>query len=239
MSLLATELSSSKAKENIDFSSQGDGQRDVLESFWKRCSGLNIEWFDRLWEMHCDPMRHYHTVVHLQEMFQYLEILEKHNIGVCEVEIQAIILAIFFHDCVYEVKSATNEEDSAKIFQQYASEYNLSVELTNLVVDYILATKKHSVGPNSPLGKAILLDLDMSVLGKSLKAYMNYASLIRKEYSYVPHETYCSKRADILEDFLKENRIYGTDGMFEAFEAQARDNIAAEVSLLRQGKIPK
>ena len=54
------------------------------------------------------------------------------------------------------------------------------------------------------------LDADMAVLGKQPAAYDHYAALIRKEYQHVPHDTYCEKRADILESFLGEGE--GGDG---------------------------
>lgn len=49
----------------------------------------------------------------------------------------------------------------------------------------------------------LFLDLDMAVLGKNWSpAYTSYAYCIRQEYSFVPRDVYCTKRAEILTRFL-------------------------------------
>jgi predicted metal-dependent HD superfamily phosphohydrolase len=110
--------------------------------------------------------------------------------------------------------------------------------LESFVTQLILATKKHEVSADNPPCLALFLDLDMAVLGKEMPAYLKYASLIREEYAHVPHEVYCEKRADILENFLTQDQIYGTQAMLEAFEQRARDNVAREIGTLRRGQIP-
>ena len=67
---------------------------------------------------------------------------------------------------------------------------------------------------------------------------MQYAALIRKEFSFVPYDVYCEKRADILETFLQQPRIYGTSVMYKALEDRARANVRKEIESLRQGVIP-
>lgn len=202
-------------------------------------------WFDRLWDLHTEQSRFYHTVVHLIEMLQYLSQLreETHIISMTPEDEQTILLAIFFHDAIYDPKSTTNEQDSVQLFREFAQNAAISrghdeCSLAINVERFILATRDHFVNlseSNSPL--AVFLDLDMAVLGKQSVAYRAYASLIRKEYSFVDHVTYCTKRAEVLEGFLKQERIYGTDAMRNAFEGQARQNLHDEVAALRQGVI--
>lgn len=131
----------------------------------------------------------------------------------------------------------------------------------------ILATEKHEVilPPTTTTTEEdgaiamqkYFLDVDMAVLGKHKKAYRMYAALIRKEYSFVPHDVYCSKRAEILETFLngnsnsngdsnnnidtsttKKKHIYLTQAFREAFENRARENLREEIKLLRKNVIP-
>jgi len=105
------------------------------------------------------------------------------------------------------------------------------------------------------------LDADLAVLGKQPAAYDHYAALIREEYQHVPHNTYCEKRADILESFLGENgdgdggkiedgtpttssssgattTIFRTVAMQESFEEQAVANLRREIDTLRKDVIP-
>lgn len=207
------------------------------------------DWFERLWTMHTERTRHYHTVVHLEEMCHYFQLVRalQGQLGdnfpadsmVGPEYSFAVLLAIFFHDAVYDAKSLTNEEDSATLFLSFADEAGIDQHKKQLIKTYILATKKHEASQESGSpALSLFLDLDMAVLGKQEEAYIKYAALIREEFSFVPHEIYCEKRADILETFLKQTRIYGTSVMFNALEDRARANLLTEVASLRNGVIP-
>jgi predicted metal-dependent HD superfamily phosphohydrolase len=220
-----------------------------MEHWTRATDGFDVRatdkarWFQRLWDMHTEQGRYYHTVVHLEEMFNYFEILRKQNCpcSLTKHEDQAIVLSIFFHDSVYDARSGTNEEDSALLFESFADEWAISKTsetLKSKVIEYILATKKHHVSYENPEPLALFLDLDMAVLGKEEAAYQAYAGLIRKEYEYVPRDIYCQKRGDVLEAFLQHESIYGTDIVGRAFEERARSNIRSEIELLRHGIVP-
>jgi predicted metal-dependent HD superfamily phosphohydrolase len=235
----------------------GEGDKLSVRAFlllhWKRATdtlGLKSTaadkdaWFERLWNDYSEEGRYYHTPVHLHEMLTYFELSWQTNFppesSRSEEEEQAIVLATFFHDAIYNVHSGTNEEDSAVLFQNFADEMEMdSVApcLRSKVVDYILATKKHVVSDDNPLALSLFLDMDMAVLGKEEEAYLQYAAAIRKEYSYVPHEVYCEKRADTLESFLQQP-IFGTRVMHQSFEEKARENLQNEIESLRKGVIP-
>lgn len=240
--------------ENFDHRVKADQLRLDLTFRFMRCPSnasrpdLSLKWFEKLSQYHCEPQRHYHTLMHLEEMFLYLDIVKHHFAAVgtpmTNFDEEAIVLATFFHDAIYDVHSSTNEEDSAVLFQEYARDFSthgtkLQTGLESFVVQCIIATKNHVVSADNSACLALFLDLDMAVLGKEALAYCAYAALIRKEYNYVEHDTYCEKRADILEDFLKQPQIYGTQAVIEAFEQRARDNIRAEIELLRSGRVPE
>jgi predicted metal-dependent HD superfamily phosphohydrolase len=89
----------------------------------------------------------------------------------------------------------------------------------------------------------IFLDADMAVLGKSWEAYQYYASLIRQEYKYVPHDLYCEKRAEILQSFIgsvggDSKTVYLNEHMREALEDRAIANLKREIAILQKGDIP-
>jgi predicted metal-dependent HD superfamily phosphohydrolase len=199
------------------------------------------QWFDRLWMAHAeDPARHYHTIVHLWEMTLYLNRLGDAAAYLSEIEKWIIFLAIMFHDAVYDPKSSTNEEDSANLFQAFAADTDLTrknPDACQQVATFILTTKKHEVLDTNSTGLALFLDIDMAVLGKTPGAYIQYAALIRREYSHVPRWVYRSKRAEVLEAFLQQPRIFGTPVLRELLEPQARDNLRAEIAALRSGVI--
>mmetsp|Transcript_2648 Transcript_2648/g.3610 ORF Transcript_2648/g.3610 Transcript_2648/m.3610 type:complete len:145 (+) Transcript_2648:640-1074(+) len=117
-------------------------------------------------------------------------------------------------------------------------------ELVNRIETYIIATKTHSAPSNYNNNKHykyylhLFLDIDMSVLGKTSLAYDAYAYAIRQEYAFVPHDVYCTKRADILESFLQRDYIFDNVVMRGVLEGQCRDNLKREIGFLRKGVIP-
>lgn len=69
-------------------------------------------------------------------------------------------------------------------------------------------------------------------------AYLRYAGQIRREYAHVPRPSYCTARAAVLTTFLGRARLYASEHYHARLEARARENVAAEVALLRAGAIP-
>eukprot|EP00545_Synedropsis_sp_CCMP1620_P003029 CAMPEP_0119021430 /NCGR_PEP_ID=MMETSP1176-20130426/25982_1 /TAXON_ID=265551 /ORGANISM="Synedropsis recta cf, Strain CCMP1620" /LENGTH=278 /DNA_ID=CAMNT_0006976039 /DNA_START=24 /DNA_END=860 /DNA_ORIENTATION=- len=198
-------------------------------------------WWDRIVDLHSAPDRAYHTLAHLHEMIGYFELFASSQSSDDDELTTIMVLSVLFHDAVYDARSATNEEDSAKLLQEFCRDMgSVDEKLEERIVQYILATKSHKLpeaGNNDP-NLALFLDIDMAVLGKEDSAYLHYASLIRKEYGFVDRDVYCQKRADILETFLEEPNIFASAIMQEALEQQARDNLCKEIRLLRTGVIP-
>lgn len=237
---LAHSIASSWAATNVDFSSPNDAAIEELKNLWNQvvaplCSDSvnDDDWWTRLVELHSEPHRAYHTLVHLKECISLLKVhKQSHN--------PIMVLSVLFHDAIYDPKSGTNEEDSAKLFQEFSQEVHLQDDknLIKTVHRYILATKLHKVQENNEEELALFLDIDMAVLGKQQTAYLHYAGLIRDEYNFVDRSVYCEKRAEILEQFLKAPKLYGSNAMSLALEQRARDNLAQEICLLKAGVIP-
>jgi predicted metal-dependent HD superfamily phosphohydrolase len=150
---------------------------------------------------------------------------------------------VFFHDVIYDPKSSTNEEDSAKLFQAFSRERDFLKESDiTTVTDYILKTKAHvtdahlqkDVFGDSDLH--VFLDLDMSILGSESSVYDQYAEAIRQEYIHVPLSAYTHGRAAVLEKFLLTPNIFSTATFRALLETKARENIAREIERLRGGR---
>ncbi|OEU08707.1 hypothetical protein FRACYDRAFT_151794, partial [Fragilariopsis cylindrus CCMP1102] len=187
-------------------------------------------WFQKLYDQHNESGRYYHTMVHLWEMFQLLDILSSSIESSSTTPASSssyyipMAWAIFFHDVVYDPKSNQNEKDKKPLGEEDDDDDNDNDE-----IEFILQMQQY------------FLDIDMTVLGKRQNAYLQYASLIRKEFAFVPRDVYCTKRAEILETFLgdgNKKHIYLTKTFQEAFEERARSNLREEINLLRKNIIP-
>lgn len=198
---------------------------------------VSDRWWDIVQGLYGEPVRHYHTLQHLREMFQHFELAKDHFTFSSP---HLVTLAVFFHDIIYEPKKPDNEERSADKFEEYAAETKvLSDGDIEKVKSWIMLTKSHSagIGENSA-DEHYFLDMDMAVLGRPEADYDKYASQIRAEYIHVPEELYRSKRAQILEDFFTRLPLFSTRLFQKQFEDQAKTNLRREISRLRDNSIP-
>ena len=202
-------------------------------------SSVSEKWIQHLWMLHTEPTRYYHTVIHLQEMFEYFDAVRE-DLKLSGQQETTTSMSIYFHDAIYNPHSGTNEEDSEQLWRSFANDIDLGTQHKDLVEEvsaYILATKKHSVSPDNSPSMALFLDLDLAVLAKESVAYMHYAAMIRREYHFVPVETYCTKRTEILQAMAGQEHLYGSP-VFQEMEEKARKNLRNEIDLLKRGEVP-
>lgn len=93
-----------------------------------------------------------------------------------------------------------------------------------------MATKTHDVSAGSDA--ALLVDVDLSILGQSAVRFAEYEAQIRAEYEWVATEVFAKKRAEILQRFLARPRLYQTQAFFNRYETQARRNLKESLRLL-------
>ena len=79
---------------------------------------------------------------------------------------------------------------------------------------------------------ASLDDADLAILASPPQRYADYAAGVRAEYAHVPEPAFRAGRRQILQGFLDRPRIYRTPAAYDAWEATARTQVAAEVRAL-------
>jgi len=183
-----------------------------------------------------EPHRAYHTREHLEEMFSLLdEIIELYGLSERETTIAA--LSIFYHDIVYQTNSvdviSKNEQRSAQIADG-EMRVKLAVNdraICDAVETIIIATKDHSVDPEqNPVG-ALVIDIDMAILGSDKDRYEQYKGQIRKEFSTFSDVMFYQARRDhFLYPSVRKPRLFLTDSMQDRFGDQAKENMFAEIA---------
>ncbi len=165
--------------------------------------------------------RHYHTLTHLDHL---VKVLLPHKEKFTSW--MAVIIAVAYHDAVYNVLKKNNEERSAAMAVKRMKEISLAPDVVQQVERFILATKSHhSVDAQTDL----FTDADLSVLGAEPKVYELYAQQIRKEYFIYPDLMYYPGRKKVLEHFLHMPTMFKTSAFFDRYEAQARINLQWEL----------
>ncbi len=172
-----------------------------------------------------EPQRHYHTLVHLEACLAGLD--AHRSLAADPATLEA---ALWFHDAIYDPCATDNEARSAALAIAVLRAAGVAEAITAKVEGLILATHAHEAA--SDPDAALLLDLDLAILGASPAAYQAYAAAIRREYAWVPEPDYRRKRAALLARFLQRTRLYLTAPFFARHEAAARANLAAEIAAL-------
>lgn len=168
----------------------------------------------------------YHNLEHIHYCLQLLQRFKALAVHPTEVA-----WALWYHDIVYNPRRSDNEKKSAALARKHLAEMNVKGALfLGGVHDLIMATK-HKGGIVTP-DCALMVDIDLAILGASREGYDRYASAIRKEYSFVGHKSFKKGRAAVMQSFLDRATIYHTPDFQHHFEARARENIAREIQSL-------
>jgi len=140
--------------------------------------------------------RFYHTTEHLTQIIADIE--KNNQFDALNVfEKQALLLASFFHDAIYESKRKDNEEQSIKYFvYSYIGNDN---KMLKTVCD-LIKTTKYRKRPINKLER-IFWDADNAKFKSGYDVLLKNEKLIRKEFSFLNNLDYKKKRIE----FLKQN----------------------------------
>lgn len=183
-------------------------------------------WHQRLVAAYAEPTRHYHNLRHLEDCLRELDSARTLAQNPALVE-----AALWFHDAVYDPASPRNEEDSAQLAIDCFTGAAVSPASIDLIRQLILATKTHA--PGATADAALLIDIDLAILGQPPPRFWEYERAIRSEYASVPAATFSEKRAEILTHFLARPFLYHTDFFRQKYEHVARTNLRAAIAALQ------
>lgn len=188
-------------------------------------------WWCTLHAAYSEPHRYYHTLEHLSDLLR----LSDAHARIIE-EREAVELAIWFHDVVYEPRSAfgANEDLSADLFCAFAAEAGcLDGALVERVGAWIRATKAHACSAADPHDCRLFVDMDMAVLAREPAQYDSYAAQVAAEYAHLWRPLYWYGRAAFLGKLATASRPVYATAPFAELEAAARANCAREARALR------
>jgi len=186
-------------------------------------------WVDELVQHYGEPHRAYHTLQHINEsLAQFRAVAE------LVADPPTVLAAIWFHDVIYEPKRADNEEASAAWAGRLLAQVGVATPTISQIEKLIRYTAHDQIPPAGDA--ALLVDIDLAILGANPTRFADYEAQIRHEYAWVPWATYCSRRAALLETFLARPHLYQTPYFQESLTAQARHNLAGSIARLRAGE---
>jgi len=168
--------------------------------------------------------RHYHNLAHLAAMLAELAPFQQRA-----RDWVGLRFAVFYHDAVYEVPGARNEELSAELAQRRLPALGVPAATVARCAALIRATQHHA--PSGDFDTDVLLDADLAVLGRPWPTYArHYAAAIRREYAVYPDEVYQPGRRAVLTSLLARPRLFQTPEFYARYEMQARENLTRELA---------
>jgi predicted metal-dependent HD superfamily phosphohydrolase len=174
-----------------------------------------------------EPHRHYHDLGHLAAVLGLVG-----ELAAAAVDPDAVRLAAWYHDVVYDPRRGDNEGVSAE--RARAGLRGLvPPERVEEVVRLVLLTAGHDPAPDDANG-AVLCDADLAVLAAPPGAYAAYASAVREEYGHLSDAEFTAGRTAVLEHLLALPALYRLPALAEEWTPRARANLAAELSLLQR-----
>jgi predicted metal-dependent HD superfamily phosphohydrolase len=186
----------------------------------------NAETYADLIAAYSEPHRHYHTAAHIDDCLAQLD--QSQSVADAPHEVE---LALWFHDAVYKPTSSGNESESSEWAMRLLRSIGAPEGQQRRISAFIFATK-HDAEPERG-DASVVVDIDLSILGRNIRDYDLFEERVRREYKWVPGGLYRRKRIEVLESFLKRRTIYTTQHFYGLYEIAARHNLERAIRGLR------
>lgn len=109
---------------------------DLLHA-WAVDPSLATPMFEDICKHYSGPGRFYHTLDHVMNMMETVE-----SLGSCARNLDAVKLATWLHDVIYDSRASDNEERSADFAERLCAK--LAIPDSRLVASLIQTTKTHA-----------------------------------------------------------------------------------------------
>jgi predicted metal-dependent HD superfamily phosphohydrolase len=199
-------------------------ERRRFEQLWLRCAADGAgdeaaERFDEIDRYYREPHRRYHTPEHVEHCLSQLDAAHAHM-----AEPDAVELAVWYHDVIYDVGASDNELRSAQLFEARARG-RLSESLVRSVHDLIMVTVHNQVEPGTR-DQGYMVDIDLSSFGMPWERFLRDSIAVREEFPHLSDEEFYPRQKEFLGSLLRRDHFCFTEFFRVRHEDRARENIA-------------
>ena len=171
-----------------------------------------------------EPFRQYHNLHHIQDCLRLCD-----EVGPLLVDRDAVEVALWFHDAVYDRGASTNELRSAELFLTMSA--GASFLFRHRVCDHILATRHSTTVRDAD--RRFLVDIDLSGFGAPWDEFMRNGALLREECCDQDDIKYHFGQVAFLSRLQERRHFFATDYFRARYEGTARDNLRRVLADLR------
>ena len=193
--------------------------RKRFEGLWSRCIGTGAgAVFDEIDALYREPHRRYHTAAHVEHCLRQFDFAADRM-----DQSDAVEMALWFHDAIYDVPGKENELRSAELFAARADGRG-SEQFRSEVHRLIMATT-HLDPPPATLDESFIVDIDLSSFGLSWEEFLRDSRAVRAELPHVSDAEFCPRQKKFLESLVARPEFCFTEFFRDRHEARARENI--------------
>ena len=206
---------------------------DSFQALWQRClrdtvtDHSSAQIYQRLTQYYGDSQRFYHTLEHIKGCFVLFEKIKN-----LLDNPDALALAIWFHDAIYEPGACDNERRSADWFMA-ETDGLFDEDLRELVCTHIMATL-HCGSETGVHDSQFMVDIDLSSFGMPWPVFLRDSDNVRRERPELSDQEFYPNQCNFQKVLLERSRFFQTDYFFEHYENQARQNLTDFYSLIEQ-----
>jgi len=205
------------------------GLASRFEACWRGlgCTNDPAPTYEALVAAWREPHRVYHSPDHLRTCLELFDEVRDRAERPADVE-----AALWFHDAVYDTHPLDNEARSARWAREALAAGGADPSTGARVADLVRETRHDA--PANGGDAALVVDVDLAVLGFPAEEFDAYARGVRDEYRWVDEPEWRLARRRVLAGFLARDPLYRTPELRVRFETRARDNLARATAALRQ-----
>jgi predicted metal-dependent HD superfamily phosphohydrolase len=172
------------------------------------------------------PHRHYHDQTHIAHCLAELD-GARNRIG----NPDAVELALWFHDAIYEPGARDNEARSAALFLDYAKDA-LAEPLAREISDAILATVHRKIPDKG--NARFVVDIDLSSFGLPWPRFMADCHALRREQIDIADGEFYRNKCKFLHSLIDRSSIFVTPYFRQRYEGAARINIQRYLDMVEK-----
>ena len=195
-----------------------------FRSLWRRCliEGARDDSaaiHARLLEGYGEPGRYYHSFAHIRHclaMFDQCRSLLRHP--------DAVELAVWFHDVIFEPGKPDNEARSARLYLDLSD--GVHPPETRGLVDRLVMATLHDGEVLRDEDAKYMADIDLSSFGLPWKEFLRDSENLRREAGDLSDEEYYQKAIGFHDYLQARDGFYHTEFFAARFEIPAKQNIA-------------
>lgn len=195
---------------------------------------ISLSEMSMLTTLYTQPHRKYHNINHINDCLTELEQFPANCLeGFSYRDRQIVEASIWYHDAVYNPYSTMNEANSAKLISE-RYQYALFEDISKTV----LATAKHlQTQTDLLLATQVMLDIDLSGLGKPWAIYVKNGFNIRDEYYNTTDYDFLHGRMKFLETINNRETFYYTNYFKNKYHEQSKLNVEHEIRIINRSGV--